>query len=74
MKTKADMETKRELQTAKAEHSLALKALQVEHAEGNADLHAVLGVLYNLSRSYPEAMAAFTEIKDGLEAVCVRGT
>ena len=25
----------------------------------NADLHAVLGVLYNLSRSYPEAMAAF---------------
>ena len=33
VKTKADMETKRELQTAKAEHSLALKALQVEHAE-----------------------------------------
>ena len=25
----------------------------------NADLHAVLGVLYNLSRSYPEAIASF---------------
>ena len=31
----------------------------VEIAPQNADLHAVLGVLYNLSRSYPEATRAF---------------
>ena len=36
---------------------LFLKA--VEKRPQNADLHAVLGVLYNLSRSYPEAMASF---------------
>ena len=31
----------------------------VRHRPDNADLHAVLGVLYNLSRSYPEAVASF---------------
>jgi tetratricopeptide (TPR) repeat protein len=33
----------------------------VQKRPQNADLHAVLGVLYNLSRSYPEAMASFRE-------------
>ena len=28
-------------------------------APANADLHAVLGVLYNLSRDYPAAVGAF---------------
>jgi Flp pilus assembly protein TadD len=31
----------------------------VEKRPENADLHAVLGVLHNLSRSYPEAVASF---------------
>ena len=31
----------------------------VEKRPANADLRAVLGVLYNLSRSYPEAIASF---------------
>ncbi|MDC0525916.1 hypothetical protein OAO87_02860 [bacterium] len=31
----------------------------VEKRPANADLHAVLGVLYNLSRSYPRAMGSF---------------
>ena len=34
-------------------------ARAVTHAPANADLHAVLGVLYNLSRDYPAAVAAF---------------
>ena len=33
----------------------------VTASPANADLHAVLGVLYNLSRSYTEAMASFEE-------------
>lgn len=33
----------------------------VQKRPQNADLHAVLGVLYNLSRSYPEAIASFRE-------------
>ena len=37
----------------------ALFLRAVEKRPANADLHAVLGVLYNLSRSYPEAMASF---------------
>ena len=34
-------------------------ARAVAHAPANADLHAVLGVLYNLARDYPAAVAAF---------------
>jgi len=34
-------------------------ARAVAHAPANADLHAVLGVLYNLSRDYPAAVGAF---------------
>ena len=34
-------------------------ARAVAHAPSNADLHAVLGVLYNLSRDYPAAVGAF---------------
>ena len=33
----------------------------VRLAPHNADLHAVLGVLHNLTRSYPEAVASFEE-------------
>lgn len=36
-------------------------AKAVLHAPANADLHAVLGVLYNLSRDYPAATAAFEQ-------------
>ena len=36
---------------------LFLRAVKL--APENADLHAVLGVLYNLSRSYPDAIGAF---------------
>lgn len=36
---------------------LFLRAVQLQPE--NADCHSVLGVLYNLSRSYPEAMMAF---------------
>jgi len=36
---------------------LYLKA--AAHSPGNADIHAVLGVLYNLSREYPLAVKAF---------------